>query len=93
MTTQQEVGYYICVEKETGAYDGFYMEKAIAEHMAGFHQALWKGSNWDTKVSFKGDVVSSRFHADSAMRKNLERLYGEKDYKAADEYDRLSQAV
>ena len=84
---------YICVEKQTGAYDGIYTDQSDAEHMAGFLQALWKDSSWALKTAFQGDTVRDRFHTEESMHKKLRNLYGKENYQAADAYDRLSGAV
>ena len=79
---------WMCVEKHTGARDGIYREKAVAEYQCGWKQVVWSGSTWDLVPAFRGDSITEYWHRSEPMYSRLVSRYGKPDYEAADEYDR-----
>lgn len=79
---------YICLEKETGAFDGTYTNESAAQAMAGYHQSLWAGSSWVVTPVSEARTSIHKFHAFDSVRKELESLYGPMNCNAGDDYDK-----
>jgi len=74
---------YFILEKVTGAFDGYYKEKAAAQSVADLLSDQWEGSLWlvcriEGQCGNKQNFKSVFWHNDKEMINRLTIFYGEK---------------